>query len=585
MSTSRIPIEHAIVISLQPTEAKELTWRNELAKAGLGHLPIEVVVATNGNDCTAEWLAARGFATYPQWRIPGSDNRWWSRELVPGEIGCAVSHVAVWNLAKRNGWANVLVLEEDFKALGPTLTPEHFEHLPPDWDTLYLGRSPLRPDRRAIDPRLVKPGASYNAHAYVLSASGIDKLLAQGFDRCLIPVDEFLIATYVRHPRPDLTMFRCDSHTYAVRPDVLGQRSNASTSTTEHPPAPTREITDMPPTLHSYFEDKQAWVHRYLAPGVKDKQWDLLADEPITHVYCVSFFNRRFCDEVRELAEKSGTWTTKRHVNYPTTDMLLESIGLEAIYADLLKEYVIPLCVHKYGLQGRGWADMTSENFVARYTPETQGYLAIHHDAADISALVNLSEPDLDYEGGGTWFWHQRTLYRPAMGSLSVHPGNITHKHGARAVTAGKRYILVSFMNQSTRPRNPSTAKAAESGAASSVAPGGQRDQKAVLQSSESALQRSLNLAALKPSGANWLNASLELYRAGDYAGCVRAALQALKLKPEYALAYNNLCAAYNELGKWDEAIAAGVEAVRIDPHDTFAKNNLAIARRGKHGG
>ena len=57
-----------------------------------------------------------------------------------------------------------------------------------------------------------------------------------------------------------------------------------------------------------------------------------------------------------------------------------------------------------------------------------------------------ISEKDIDYAGGGTWFWRQKYLSRPPQGYISVHPGNITHKHGARPVLSGKRYIIVSFM-------------------------------------------------------------------------------------------------------------------------------------------
>jgi hypothetical protein len=28
----------------------------------------------------------------------------------------------------------------------------------------------------------------------------------------------------------------------------------------------------------------------------------------------------------------------------------------------------------------------------------------------------------------------------------TLHPGNITHKHGARPVTEGTRYVVVSFI-------------------------------------------------------------------------------------------------------------------------------------------
>ena len=31
-------------------------------------------------------------------------------------------------------------------------------------------------------------------------------------------------------------------------------------------------------------------------------------------------------------------------------------------------------------------------------------------------------------------------------GMMTLHPGNITHKHGARPVTEGTRYVIVSFI-------------------------------------------------------------------------------------------------------------------------------------------
>jgi hypothetical protein len=35
---------------------------------------------------------------------------------------------------------------------------------------------------------------------------------------------------------------------------------------------------------------------------------------------------------------------------------------------------------------------------------------------------------------------------------MSLHPSNITHKHGARPVTEGTRYVIVSFCkNQSLK--------------------------------------------------------------------------------------------------------------------------------------
>ena len=88
---------------------------------------------------------------------------------------------------------------------------------------------------------------------------------------------------------------------------------------------------------------------------------------------------------------------------------------------------------------------MASEDFLAKYVPHAQGHLSLHHDHSNITALVTLSNFE-EYEGGGTYFSHQKKLIKEKQGYVSIHPSNITHKHGARATTKGTRYIIVSFM-------------------------------------------------------------------------------------------------------------------------------------------
>ncbi len=79
-----------------------------------------------------------------------------------------------------------------------------------------------------------------------------------------------------------------------------------------------------------------------------------------------------------------------------------------------------------------------------------------------------------------------------------------------------------------------------------------------------------------------FLNKSLGYYQARDYEKCIEAAKQALKLKPDYGPAYNNICAAFNELKQWDKAIEAGERAVQLNPGSQLALNNLARAK--EHG-
>jgi tetratricopeptide (TPR) repeat protein len=87
---------------------------------------------------------------------------------------------------------------------------------------------------------------------------------------------------------------------------------------------------------------------------------------------------------------------------------------------------------------------------------------------------------------------------------------------------------------------------------------------------------------ATHPSAENYLNLSVACYEAGQYRECISAAERAIELKPDFAVAFNNISAAHRVLSEWDEAITAASEAVRIDPNYQLGKNNLAAAKQGK---
>jgi tetratricopeptide (TPR) repeat protein len=90
-----------------------------------------------------------------------------------------------------------------------------------------------------------------------------------------------------------------------------------------------------------------------------------------------------------------------------------------------------------------------------------------------------------------------------------------------------------------------------------------------------------LALVAWAPGTPEYfLELSLAHYRQGEFRACIDAAREALRLRPGYALAYNNICSAYIELGDLDKAIEAGEKAVALDPGNERARNNLAWARR-----
>lgn len=80
------------------------------------------------------------------------------------------------------------------------------------------------------------------------------------------------------------------------------------------------------------------------------------------------------------------------------------------------------------------------------------------------------------------------------------------------------------------------------------------------------------------PSPEKYLNLSLMNYQAGRYQNSIDAAKEALKLKPDFAEAYNNIGSAYTALKQYDKAIEACKKAIELKPDFQLAKNNLALA-------
>ena len=59
---------------------------------------------------------------------------------------------------------------------------------------------------------------------------------------------------------------------------------------------------------------------------------------------------------------------------------------------------------------------------------------------------------------------------------------------------------------------------------------------------------------------------------------------EAIRIKPDYASAYNNRGNAYGDLGQHDKAIFDLTQAIRINPDDANAyhNRNLAYQKQGK---
>ncbi len=197
------------------------------------------------------------------------------------------------------------------------------------------------------------------------------------------------------------------------------------------------------PELYTYFTDPDGWKEKFLHRDITIYKWDLYAQEELPNIYTIPCFTDLFCDYIIQEAEACNCWTVDRHESYPTTDMVMETLGLHETYEAVLKEYVWPMAAYLYKLEEPDWIDLHSENFIARYHPYAQYHLGLHHDMSQITVVVTLNTED--FTGGGTYFPNQQTSLKGLKGNISIHPGQITHRHGGLPVLTGQRYIIVSF--------------------------------------------------------------------------------------------------------------------------------------------
>ena len=438
-----IKIDKIYVIAINHSQEKYTDIQQRLDRLGLpNRVPFDIIA---GHDGTNDPMPV-DIKLYEDWKQPESWNKFWQFDMSPGEIGCAISHIRVWEMISRGEEERALILEEDFV---PVLPVSKITEPEVDFDWAFLGRNTFNPEENTeIDDMWCKPGTSYNAHAYLLTKKGAQKLLEFSIKDNLIPIDEFMTPTYMNHRRSDINELFPNKtmNVLSTNQQFIVQASSPQTSTVSAHYYKDEVVEGLDFDVLK-ADDWDAWIAKYIDPNVLGASHELIVDDLGDNVYTFPLFTQAFCKEVVALTEQLNRWTTHRHRNYPTNDVLLSSVGLDDIYKRVLREIVFPMCFNIWNLEGKSWLNMKSENFIARYSEEVQSHLNIHHDFSHITMVVKLND---EYNGGGTWFPRYNLLAQPKrVGTAIVHPGQVTHRHGARPVYNGTRYVAVSFMRAS----------------------------------------------------------------------------------------------------------------------------------------
>lgn len=101
-------------------------------------------------------------------------------------------------------------------------------------------------------------------------------------------------------------------------------------------------------------------------------------------------------------------------------------------------------------------------------------------------------------------------------------------------------------------------------------------DLKAIQQRQKDMRLRQL-ISSQNPAAAIYLQA-MELHKQGKIQDAIPLYLKAIKTKPSFAEAHNNLGLAYIGIGRYDDAILECTKALKFDPTLVVAHNNLAVA-------
>ncbi len=107
-------------------------------------------------------------------------------------------------------------------------------------------------------------------------------------------------------------------------------------------------------TLSSWSEHWDVWVKKYIAPGTRTGEIELMVEQLGPEIYHFPLFTQDFCQEFIALAEAQNKWTTERHEFYPTTDVLLTELGLADMYHTILSKFCHPIARQRWRLRVQG---------------------------------------------------------------------------------------------------------------------------------------------------------------------------------------------------------------------------------------
>jgi len=180
--------------------------------------------------------------------------------------------------------------------------------------------------------------------------------------------------------------------------------------------------------------------------------------EVADNVYKTPFFPKKLCKKLIDSYEEflnerqllhNDSFIKKNDLDHLDSNDLKYEPGMTAklnkipkiynYFNHYVKKYLFPIVNKKYPyFDGR----KISPPYILRYESDKfyESKMDIHIDNEQVPIIIYLND---DFEGGGTYFPLLKKTINGNTGDLIFYPGGVTHPHGGKKITKGKRYILL----------------------------------------------------------------------------------------------------------------------------------------------
>lgn len=181
-------------------------------------------------------------------------------------------------------------------------------------------------------------------------------------------------------------------------------------------------------------------MEKYIHPDIKNLRAVEIGPKN-SSIYAVKFLRPEYCKLLIQVAERYGDWDSKSKGDYGKGMTLPIDFlpRLQKTYTEMVKKYLFPCASKLFPTFNPTHHD---EVYILRYRSDNskQQSMDVHYDGEPLACILTLNS---EFKGGGTYYPKWNYVAKVTPGTMMLYPGGLSHLHGGRKITDGKRYVML----------------------------------------------------------------------------------------------------------------------------------------------